>query len=509
MSALVETKYGKLQGYEKEGLQIFKGIPFARPPVGKLRFQAPQPPEPWDGVREATKWGGACPQDKIPIMNVGEMSEDCLYLNVWTPACDGKKRPVMFWIHGGGFMIGSTAQGEYNGKHLAKNGDVVVVSTNYRLGAFGFLHLSELLGEGFPSASNNGIRDQIAALEWVRENIEAFGGNPADVTIFGESAGGMSVSTLLGSPKSKGLFAKAIPQSGAANHSISSEDGTRAAKAVLDALGIDPKNPEKLWEVDAKSIVKAQRASAKLTVAVGPGKIPQTAMTLIPVVDGDVLTKGTWEAINDGIAKDVSVMTGTTLEEWRLFSQMAELTAGMSGGEKPPQIDADKLGQFVEAGLPGRADAAIALYSKGREGAKPQEIYTAIETDRMFRAPATRLVEAQSKHNKNTYLYRVDFAGPTFGACHAIDIPLVFGGVDNPFGQMFTGGGEKARTVSKNMQDAWLSFAKTGKPGHAGLPEWPAYEESRRATMLFNAECKVVEDPDADHRKFWDDILPR
>lgn len=507
MSALVETKYGKIQGLEKHGLQIFKGIPFAKPPVGKLRFQAPQPPEPWEGVRETTGWGGACPQDKIPIMNVGEMSEDCLYLNVWTPACDGKKRPVMFWIHGGGFMIGSTAQGEYNGKHLAKNGDVVVVSTNYRLGAFGFLHLADLFGEGFPAASNNGIRDQIAALEWVKENIEAFGGDPADVTIFGESAGGMSVGTLLGSPMAAGLFTKAIAQSGAAHHSTSREDATKIAKVVLGALGIDPSKPEKLREVDAKDIVKAQRKGARETVAVGPGKIPQMGMTLIPVVDGEVLNKSPWEAIKEGRSKDVAVMTGTTLEEWRLFSQMAELTAGMSGGDKPPKIDEAKLGQFVEAGLPGHSKEAIALFGKDSES--PEATYTAIETDRMFRAPATRLVEAHAKNSGKTWLYRVDFAGPTFGACHAIDIPLVFGGVDNPFGQMFTGGGERAQTLSKKMQHAWLAFAKNGDPNHEGIPDWPPYEEDTRATMIFGNECKVVNDPDADHRKFWDDILPK
>ncbi len=506
--SIVETRQGKIQGFEKHGLSIFKGVPFAKPPVGELRFQAPRPCDPWGGVLETTRWGGACPQETIPMMTVGTQSEDCLYLNVWTPACDGKKRPVMFWIHGGAFIIGSSAQGEYNGKLLAARGDVVVVSTNYRLGAFGFLHLADLLGPGFAAASNNGIRDQLAALAWVRDNIEAFGGDPANVTIFGESAGGMSVGTLLGAPASDGLFKQAIAQSGAAHNYLHRDGASTVAKALLDKLGIDAKSPQQLWSVDAAALVKAQRAALRVRVDGGPANLPQPGMTLLPVVDGDVLPQGPWEAVRDGSARGVALMAGSTREEWRLFAQLSELGSGMVGDLALPKATDASLPGLIAMGLPDHAAQAVETYKQLLEGKPPGDVYTAIETDRIFGAPARRLAEAQAKHNPGTWMYRVDFAGPMLGACHAIDVPLVFGDVDNPFGQMLTGGGAPAQSVSSQMQRAWLAFAHTGDPGHDGIPTWPAYDEARRATMIFDRDARVELDPASARREFWDGILP-
>jgi len=250
---VVETASGKLAGARKNGISRFKGIPFAKPPAGHLRWRAPQPLEPWAGVRDATRFGFVCPQAPTQLetlmgLTVGEPSEDCLYLNVWTPACDGAKRPVMVWFHGGAFVIGAGSQGVYNGKHLAAH-DVVVVTANYRLGAFGFLNLRDATDGRAPGTGSEGLADQIMALQWVHDNIAAFGGDPDNVTIFGESAGAMSVSALLTAKTARGLFHKAIAQSGAGHIGYSREKSARVARAILDGLGIAPEAGERAMEV--------------------------------------------------------------------------------------------------------------------------------------------------------------------------------------------------------------------------------------------------------------------
>lgn len=519
MSSVVDTKYGKLEGESADGVHVFKGIPFAKPPVGKLRFRAPEAPESWSGVREAKEWGPCAPQQKIAMQVVGDIDEDCLYLNVFTPALDGKKRPVMYWIHGGGFMMGTGAGPLYDGTVLANRGDVVVVTVNYRLGALGYTHFGDLLDSDFPTDSNAGMLDQAAGLEWVRDNIEAFGGDPGNVTIFGESAGGMSVGALLGMPRAQGLFHKAIAQSGATNHCAIPEDAKKVAEKLLETLGIDKSSPEKLWEVPWEKLLEAQQTCATMQVRVGPKKLTSTGMVFIPVEDGEVFPEQIQNAVANGVSKDVAVMTGHTLEEWKLFSAIgqfvpknADIPATFKPFLKMKDMDEAGLAELGEKFLPGHAADALKAYKKdGNLGsdAKPSDIFNVLMTDFMFRIPAIRLLEASGKHQPKSFMYRLDWQSPMpgFGACHAIDLPFVFGWTDHNLGKMFTGGGPKAGELSEKIQDAWLSFAKNGDPSHDGIPEWPAYDTDKRAVMVFNKECGVENAPSDELRKFWDDVL--
>ncbi len=502
---IVETSCGKIEGELWEGLNVFRGIPFAKPPVGSLRWRSPQAPEPWPGVRSAREFSPAAPQDKSPVLEVGPQSEDCLYLNVWTPACDGGKRPVMVWFHGGGFLTGSGSIESYHGTSYARRFDTVIVTANYRLGALGFGHLADLCGEEFES--NCGLSDQVAALSWVCENIERFGGDASNITIFGESAGGMTVGTLLGTPAAKGLFHKAIPQSGAAHHACSREDGTRAARVLLDALGLHPGDEEKLRYVPAADIVKAQRKC--LSVRLNERRLrrlPLLGMPFIPVIDGKILPKDPLEAIRGGLSKDVSVLTGTTLDEWMFFIILTD--------PKKQNLSPEACIASCEARNPGRGAASVELYRRLREGklpASPADLFCAIESDRVFRIPAVRLAEAQSAHQPNTYLYLFAFSSPAFGgklrACHAIDVPFTFGTTETAFGKFFTGGGPGPKNLADQVQRAWSAFARTGRPEAPGGTGWPAYTETTRPTMRIDTQWRLESDPLAEERRFWNEIL--
>lgn len=504
---IVNTSLGKVEGYTKNGISTFKGIPFAKPPVGELRFRAPQPAEPWSGNLDATKFRTAAPQDANPIMQVGEQSEDCLYLNIWTPAADNKKRPVLFWIHGGGFFIGSGAQREYSGAGMASEGDVVVVTINYRLGALGFTYFNDLIGDAHPTDSNLGIRDQVAALQWVQENIAQFGGDPDNITIFGESAGAMSVGTLLGTPDANGLFHKAIPQSGAGHTCLTTDCATNVAAKFLEVLSIDPVKPEKLWQVSTKEILDAQRKCAGTRLKYGPWQLPGIGMSFIPVVEDNYLPDHPYEMVKQGSAKDVDLMIGTTRDEWNLFAQLAKMAPPEQAqklGTLGANVTEDNIAQIFEQRLPGLGESALAFY-RDEIGAEtePLDLFVALETDCSFTIPAIRMAEEQQKHRANTYMYRFDWQSPMLGACHAIDIPFVFGGINSPFGTMLTGGGEKAEDLSKQVQAAWINFAKTGDPNHADLPSWPTYCDSQRSTMIFDSENSVETNPREEARNFF------
>ncbi|MDF2789648.1 MAG: carboxylesterase, partial [Neobacillus sp.] len=301
-NTIVESAYGKLQGEQINGVFTWKGIPYAKPPVGPLRFRAPELPYSWEGIRDATSFGPVAPQSQREIMeffgnDISNMSEDCLYLNVWSPAADDKKRPVMIWIHGGAFVSGSGSSSWYDGASFAAQGDVVVVTINYRLDIFGFLHLGEIGGEEYATSGNCGIQDQVAALQWVRENIAAFGGDPNNVTIFGESAGAMSIGVLLGFPSAQGLFHKAILQSGAAANVHSSEKAIKIAGQLLATLQVEPSNLSNLEELPVEQLIQASDL------------VPP--MSLGPVIDGVSLPRHPEEAIADSSAKDVTILIGT------------------------------------------------------------------------------------------------------------------------------------------------------------------------------------------------------
>jgi para-nitrobenzyl esterase len=506
MGAIVETRYGKLEGFERGGLQVFRGIPFARPPVGELRFRSPEPPEPWSGLRSAVAFGASAPQRDMPLAvfpgwDVGRQDEDCLYLNVTTPAADGGRRPVLVWIHGGGFSMGSGSQAMYDVAPLVRRGDVVVVTVNYRLGPLGFLHLDDLLGESFGATGNAGIEDQVAALEWVRDNVAAFGGDPGRVTIFGESAGGMSVGTLLGMPSAVGLFRGAVAQSGAAQNIHTRDLASRIAELVLDSLGIAPGDAERLREVDTEQILQAQDEAALQQMA-RPGA---ALLPFQPVVDGKALPKPPIEAIAEGLSADVAVLVGSTRDEWNLFGMMDPRQASMDEAEATAAVEAavgDEAKRLLEAYRSARAGT-------GGGELSPRQLYLAIQTDRIFRIPAVRLAEAQSRHQVRTYQYLFTWESPAgdLGACHGIDIPFVFGLVEGEGAALFTGSRPEAQPLAERSMDAWLAFARTGSPGHPDLGDWPAFDTERRATMFLGASCELVDAPFDAERRAWQGLI--
>jgi len=505
MGAIVETRYGRVEGSEQDGLQVFRGIPFAAPPVGPLRFAAPRPPEPWAGVRDCTAYGGSAPQPPImlplPGMDVGPQDEDCLYLNVWTPAPDGARRPVMVWVHGGAFVIGSGSQTIYDGSTLARRGDVVVVTLNYRLGALGFLHLAELCPE-VGAVSNCGLRDQVAALGWVRDHIEAFGGDPEAVTIFGESAGGMSVGTLLGTPSATGLFARAIPQSGAAHNHHGPDTATRVAEHLLQTLGTAPADAARvLREIPADKLRDAQ-AQVSLSLGTRIGLLP-----FQPVVDGELLPEPPLEAVRSGLSAGVALLVGTNRDEWKLFGFLDPAIQGLDDAGL-----CERVARFTED--PG---ALVEAYRKAGEAAgnatEPKDLYFAIETDRVFRIPANRLAEAQHPHGTPVFFYRYDweagFGGGMLGACHAVELPFVFGATGVEGADFFSATGPAAERMAEVTMDTWLAFARKGDPSHAELPgaRFEPWDPERRATLIFGSELRAADDPASAQRIAWDGLL--
>jgi para-nitrobenzyl esterase len=503
MSAIVSTRHGRLEGDEQDGLLVFKGVPFAAAPDGVRRWLPPEKPAPWTGVRDARRFGAAAPQNPVTnpalaAMKIGQAhSEDCLNLNLWTPGLDGARRPVMVWIHGGGFTIGAGSQEIYNGAVLARRGDVVIVTINYRLGPLGFLRLNDVTHGRIPSSGNEGLLDQIAALQWVRDNIAEFGGDPDNVTIFGESAGGMSAGALLSMPSARGLFHKAIPQSGSCDIISSVARANRTAERVLSKLGVSA------HDADA---IRALPVAQLLTGVFGAdGKTPdrELGMAYQPVVDGTVIPRELIERVADGSAAGVAVMVGSNLEEWKLFSAM-----------DPSAQNLDKAGLAARMSKRLTADFAgsvIATYERARASAgvsvTPPELYSAIETDRVFRMPGVRLAEIHGRSERRVYNYLFTWRSPAMrgalGSCHALELGFVFG--TNHLMRRFAGEGPAAEKLAGEMQDAWLAFARDGDPSCASLA-WPGYTEARRATMLFGETSSVADGPFEEERRAWDNV---
>jgi para-nitrobenzyl esterase len=504
VGAYASTKQGKLEGVERDGVQAFLGVPFAAPPVGALRWRAPEPPAAWSGARAAKSFGSVAPQNPIPMdllaaFKINEpQSEDCLYLNVWTPRADGARRPVMVWIHGGAFAIGSGSQSLYDGARLAARGDVVVVTVNYRLGPLGFLNLSELTRGRIPSTGNEGILDQVAALTWVRENIAGFGGDPDNVTIFGESAGGMSVGTLLGLPAARGLFHKAIPQSGACCTANTLERAHFVGRRFTQLLGVQDAD-ELLGVTPAQLLATAQSLGGT------PGSLdPEIGgMPLQPVVDGSVQPRLALESVARGSAASVSLLVGSTLDEWKLFMPSDPTNYTLSDAQ---------LERRGEHRLGAAARGVIDAYRKARTErgalATAPELWAALETDRVFRIPALRLLETQARHNPRVFNYLFTWPSPMLGgmlgACHALELGFVFGSHADPGMVDFSGKGPAADSLAEHMMDAWLAFAKSGSPTTQRLSAWSAYSPAERSTALFGERCELARAPYDDERRAWD-----
>ncbi len=513
---IATTKQGQIKGIEKFGSLQFRGIPFAAPPVGELRWMPPQPPASWDGVRDGSEFGPICPQlagtmERLSGGKAAEpdpQSEDCLTLNVFTPASflDGdERRPVMVWIHGGGFAGGSGRVPWYSGHNFARDG-VVVVTVNYRLNAFGALHLADLFGEDFAESGSLGIQDQVAALEWVSDNIANFGGDPDDVTIFGESAGGMSVATLMAAPSARGLFSKAIPQSGAGHATTSPEVGARIAKRFCAVVGVEPGDRAALDALTTEQViagVEAVGASLQTDNDLFGEDWAGMSMPFQPIWGGSFLPKAPIEAIAGGSAAEITTLVGTTLEEWKLFTLMLPPEALRTRAVRPLRNLCAKAGRSP--------DEVVAAY-ESKLGGEPSELdlRNALETDRNFRIPAIRLAEAQVNAGANVWMYRFDWRTPAFdgamGACHALEIPFVFDNLDAPGVDIFTGG-EAPQPLADRMHAAWVAFAKTGAPNVGSLPTWPRYDLTERQTMVLGTECSTVSDPDGDTRELWTGLL--
>ncbi len=488
---IVETSYGKLRGGEENGISSFRGIPFARPPVGDLRWRPPQLPEPWSGERDATAFGASAMQrrgaggmsDLIGIPSE-TTSEDCLYLNVWTPAADAGRRPVLVWIHGGGNVVGSGSQPRINGELLARRGDVVVVTLNYRLGVFGFLHAPELGASG-----NEALLDQVAALRWVRAEIERFGGDPANLTVFGQSAGGFDIAQLLALPAAEGCFDKAVPMSGSLTAQVPRERAAQATARFAEAFG----GIEKLRDVPAEKILERQ------------GEL--TGARFGPTCDGEVIREDAAVGIGAGRqSQGMPLLIGNTLNESALFTM---------GNPAAAQLDDEGLARQAGRLFDEHTERAISVYRSAREkrgeSAAPADVWGAMMTDQMFRIPAIRTAELHASHTPETYMYLFDYASPAqdgrLGSCHSLDIPFIWGttGVANM--AVFCGAGPAVERLSQRMMDSYLGFAHTGNPGTDALPEWPGYEVERRATMRLGDECRVEHAPMDDERELWASLL--
>ncbi len=500
VKAMVETTSGKVEGRRQDGLYVFKGIPYAAAPVGERRWAPPMTVEAWAGVRTAFEFAKVAPQIPPPpgildALNVPEsQDEDCLYLNVWSPGLGDGMRPVLVWIHGGAFTMGSGSQPFYDGRLLSSRGDVVVVTINYRLGVFGFLNLNGVTGGRVPATGNEGLLDQISALQWVRDNIAAFGGDPANVTVFGESAGGMSIGCLLAMPAARGLFHKAILQSGVTVPPADAE--TETAARLVEVLGIDPSDVGALM---ALSVEKLLTAEMKLRVRMaGPGEPVRITVTA-PVVDGRILPLSSLDAVRQGMAAPIPLLIGTNLEEWKLFGVMDPDASRLDEA-----MMAERLKFFLASAY---APDIAEIYRQARTGrgesASPFDLVSAILGDFMFRVPALTMVESQQRHGMPVYSYLFTWRSPALGgalgACHALDLGFVFGTHD----AVFCGRGAEADKLSRNIQDGWIAFARTGDPSCEGLGEWPRYGEGR-STMMLGKECSVQEAPYDDERRAWE-----
>lgn len=506
MAAIAETKYGKLEGTEEDGLHVFRGVPFAAPPVGELRFRAPRPPEAWTGVRAAAEFGMLSMQTFMPGLELlgaweGPIDEDCLTLNVWTPGLDDAARPVMVWIHGGGFSGGSGSTPIYDGRHLAQRGDVVVVTINYRLGALGYFYNPAMTDSSDPHSGNYGMRDQIAALQWVQEHIAGFGGDPNNVTIFGESAGGMSVGVLLGAAEAEGLFQRAVPQSGAGHHALPRGTAEEVGRRFCAVLEVSPDDAAALRSIPAQDVLDAQNAlMADPETAALTGRY---LMAFSPVVEGGFLDMLPVESVRDGRSKDVDLLCGTIEDEWTLLAALVGVNeldeAGARAALAVTAGDAETANRLYDHYRSARAE---------RGGASdPLTVFDSVMTDYVFRIPSDRLLDAHSAQDGSgrTFAYLFNQQSPALDgrlrAPHAIDIPFVFGSC----GAMpeFVGDDPQTAQLSGFVMDAWLNFARTGNPSTNALPGWPEYRASQRYTMVFGPDVKTIREDRERERTVW------
>jgi carboxylesterase type B len=485
MDPIVATSSGKVRGSVEEGVARFLGVPYAAAPFGDNRFKGPVAPEPWDGVRDALAYGPTAPKPEGRAFLADLLDdpivpgEECLNLNIWAPE-GAAGLPVMVWIHGGAFRSGSGAVAHSDGTNFARDG-VVCVTINYRLGVEGFAHLP-----GAPA--NRGLLDQIAALEWVRDNIAAFGGDPGNVTVFGESAGGMSVTTLLS--MDLGLFHKAIAQSGGGQVVQTAEDALLVTNELAARLGV-PATADGFAGVAPEKILPEQVAlSEEFAARPDPARWGRSTVVaglpLVPVIDGELLRRRPVDAIADGAGRGVPLLTGTTTEEYRFFLVPTGVAQGVTG---------DALGGILER---RELDPAIAeVYRRNRPEATPGDVLCAIITDSFFRIPTYRVAEGLAAP---TFVYEFAWQTPVrdLGACHALEVAFVFDNLRR--GKL--AGDDPPRSLGALMHRAWVDFATSGDPG------WAPYDPATRPVMIFDGDGgRIVLDPRGDERRLWDGVM--
>jgi para-nitrobenzyl esterase len=493
---VVRTQQGDVRGSVADGVNAFKGIPYATPPFGADRLRPAQPVEPWSGVRDALVFGPKPPQAPYPPM-VAELlpelvgpGEDCLTLNIWSKDLGLSGQPVMVWVPGGLYEYhGTGACPWYDGSRFARDG-VVCVTINYRVGADGFLYL----GDG---VANLGLLDQIAALEWVRDNIAAFGGDPANVTIFGESAGALSIGTLLSMPCAAGLFRRAIVQSGGAHHVSSAATAERIGKRLAERMGV-PATRDAIAAAPLERMIEAQiELRNELLAQPDPafwGEVALTNLPWQPVIDGKVIPERPIDRIHAGAGADIDLLVGTNIEETRLF-----LVPGGAIDQIPPEALAGTVAAY---GLP--VDTALAAYRELHPVASVGDLFSAVQTDWYWRIPAMRLADAHAANatTSPTYMYEFAWRSPQFGgrlgAGHSLEIAFVFDTLGNRTEP--THGPNPPQSLADAMHDAWVAFAATGDPG------WPKYGLRRRATMHFDTSSQIVDDPLARERALWEGV---